>query len=120
VLVEEATIPATHVTIAYHPALTHTDRSEILQTVHESTLIDPVWERPMFFGYDLVIAFCRCKILRSLLRDVREGLKRVHKVNSNLELVRERLVIEKDPWILIFAVPTVFQLTHTLHESRKL
>jgi len=34
---------------------------------------------------------------------------------GNLELVAERLIIEKDPWVVVFAIPLKFELTHALH-----
>ena len=40
--VEEAAIPAAHVPITYHPALTHADSAKIFETVHEATLVNEV------------------------------------------------------------------------------
>lgn len=40
--VEEAAVPATHVTVADHPTLANANGSKILQAVHEPALVDPV------------------------------------------------------------------------------
>jgi len=43
-----------------------------------------------------------------------------HDRDTYFEFVRERLVIEEDPRILIFPVPTILKLPHTLHYPLKL
>lgn len=37
-------------------------------------------------------------------------------VNADLELLGERLVIEKDPRVIILSIPLVFELSHTLYQ----
>jgi hypothetical protein len=41
-LVEETTVPTTHVPVADHPTFANTNGTQVLQTVHKSALIDPV------------------------------------------------------------------------------
>lgn len=43
-LVEEAAVPATHMSIADHPAFSNANSTQILETVHESALINPIWQ----------------------------------------------------------------------------
>lgn len=42
VLVEESTIPTAHVSVADHPPLPNSNGTQVLQTVHEPALINPV------------------------------------------------------------------------------
>ena len=41
-LVEESAIPATHMPVTDHPPFSNSDSSKILQTVHESSFINPI------------------------------------------------------------------------------
>ena len=68
-LVEETAIPTAHVTVADHPSFAHANRPKILEAVHKSSLIDPVRKRPVLVRNNLVVAFCRGKVLGSLLED---------------------------------------------------
>lgn len=36
---------------------------------------------------------------------------------TNLELIVEGLVVEEDPWILIFPIPVILELGHALHDA---
>ena len=42
VFIEEATVPATHVSIAQHPSLAYANRAQVVQAVHVSIRIDPL------------------------------------------------------------------------------
>lgn len=42
VFVEEPAIPPTHVVIADHPPFSNSNRAQILQTVHEPILVNPI------------------------------------------------------------------------------
>ena len=66
-LVEEAAIPATHMTIANHPALSNPNSAKVLQTVHEAILINPIWQGPVLLGDDFVIALGKRETLGLLL-----------------------------------------------------
>lgn len=37
-----------------------------------------------------------------------------------LELLAELLIVEENPWIPVLAIPAVFQLAHTLHDTLQL
>jgi hypothetical protein len=39
--IEEATIPATHLMVADHPAFANANGAQIFKTIQESTLINP-------------------------------------------------------------------------------
>jgi len=39
--IEKARVPATHVTVGYHPAFADTDCTKVFERVHESTFVDP-------------------------------------------------------------------------------
>ena len=73
----------------------------------------------MFFWDDFEVTLSRCKVLGGRLRDCQLILAQ-SSVVASLELVAKRLVIEEDPRILILAIPLILQLSHTLHEARKL
>lgn len=47
-LVEETTVPPTHVMVTLHPAFAYPYGTEILQGLAETALIDPVGNGPMF------------------------------------------------------------------------
>lgn len=64
-LVEESTIPTAHVSIADHPALPNSNGTQVLQAIHEPSLINPVRQGPVLFRHDFVVAFGRREILRS-------------------------------------------------------
>lgn len=66
-LVEESTIPTAHVSVADHPSFAHTDSAQVLQAVHESSLVDPVGQGPVLFWHNFVVAFGRSEVLRSCL-----------------------------------------------------
>ncbi len=36
---------------------------------------------------------------------------------TNLELIAERLVVEENPWILVFPIPVVLKLRHALDDT---
>ena len=40
--VEETAIPSAHVSVADHPPLSNSNGTQVLQTIHEPPLIDPV------------------------------------------------------------------------------
>ena len=42
VLVEEATIPPAHVSVADHPSFSNSNGTQVLQAIHEPSLINPV------------------------------------------------------------------------------
>lgn len=65
--VEEATVPPAHVSVADHPALAYSNSTQILQAVHESALVDPIWQGPVLFGDYFVVALRRGEILGSSL-----------------------------------------------------
>ena len=44
----------------------------------------------------------------------------IDKLTQYLEFVAEWLLVEEDPWILVFPVPMEFELSHALHDSLKL
>jgi hypothetical protein len=98
--VEEAAVPATHVMVADHPALTYTDCSQILQTVHKSRLVNPLRQRPMLLGNHLIIAFRSRQIPR-----------------PRLKLLRKRLVVEENPRILRAPNPNQASSTNKLSIS---
>lgn len=64
-LVEESAIPTAHVSVADHPSFAHTDSAQVLQAVHESSLVDPVGQGPVLFRHNFVVAFGRSEVLRS-------------------------------------------------------
>ena len=82
--VEETTIPSAHVVVADQPTFTNSNRSQILQAVHESAFVNPLWQRPMFLWYDLVVALSRCEIFR-----------------RSFELVGKGFIVEEDPGVLM-------------------
>lgn len=42
------------------------------------------------------------------------------KLESDLEFIAERLVVEEDPWILVLSVPMILELSHALDDSVQL
>lgn len=36
---------------------------------------------------------------------------------TDLELITEGFIIEKDPWVLVLPIPMVFELSHALHDA---
>lgn len=54
--VEEAAVPSAHMTITNHPSLSHSDRTQIFKTIHESSFINPVRQGPVLFRDRLVVA----------------------------------------------------------------
>jgi hypothetical protein len=40
-LIEEATVPSTHVPVAEHPTFAHPNGTEVLQTVHVTIFVYP-------------------------------------------------------------------------------
>ena len=118
VLIEEPAIPATHVTIADHPSFPHADRTQILETVHEATLVDPVRQGPVLFPHDLIIAWCESQILGCSLCSFQ--YQRPYVPGSYLELFAKRLIVKENPRVVVFAIPVVLQLPHTLHQPCKL
>jgi len=67
VFVEETAVPSAHMAIANHPSFAHSNRTQVLETVHESALIDPVWKGPVFKWDDFVVAFGGGEVLCCLL-----------------------------------------------------
>lgn len=102
-LVEESTVPTAHVSIADHPSFPNSNGTQVFQAIHEPPLINPVRQGPMLFRHDFVIAFGRREILC-----------------SSPELITKWLIIEEDPRIVVLPIPLEFQLSHTLHQTRKL
>jgi len=73
----------------------------------------------VLLGDNFVVALSRGEVLSSSLvfyQPTSPGLERL----TNLELIAERFIIEENPWIVVLAVPLEFQLTHALHQTRKL
>lgn len=68
---------------------------------------------------NFVITFRGCEILRGKLTYVSENYDRLKKQISYLKFVAERLIIEKDPGIMVFSIPLVFELPHALHDPWK-
>lgn len=87
-LVEEAAVPAAHVSVADHPSLTNANSSKILQAIHKSSFVDPIGKRPMVIRDHFIVALRGCKILRSgLARGKCVSLLRCdskHTLNSSL------------------------------------
>lgn len=90
----------TYMVIAYHPSFSHSNGTQVLEAVREPFFVNPIRQRPVFFWHDFIVTLRGGKIL-----------SRRH------ELVCERLVIEEDPWILVFPVPSALHLFHALSHS---
>ena len=87
-LVEEAAIPAAHVSVANHPSLTHANSSKIFQAIHKASFVDPVGKRPMVIGDYFIVALRGRKVLCSgLARGQRVSLlgsDTIRTLNSSL------------------------------------
>lgn len=55
--VEEAGVPAAHVAVGDHPALSYADGPEVFERVEEAAFVDPFGHRPVRSGDDGVVAF---------------------------------------------------------------
>ena len=55
--VEETAVPTAHVSVTDHPTLADANRSQILETIHETAFIDPVGQGPVLSRHDFVVAF---------------------------------------------------------------
>ena len=66
-LVKESTIPSAHVTIRDHPSFAYSDGTEILKAVHETTVVNPVRERPMGRRNDFIIAVSTSNVRGGML-----------------------------------------------------
>lgn len=66
-LVEKPTIPTAHVSVADHPPFSHSNGTQVLQAIHEPSLINPVRQGPVLFRNNFVVALGRREILCSSL-----------------------------------------------------
>ena len=120
VFVEEAAVPSTHVAVADHPTFADANSAQILQAVHESSFVDPVWQRPVLERNDFVVDLCRSQVSCSgLALSVRDSAGN-DQGHAYLELIAERLIVEKHPWVLVLSIPVVLQLSHALHDTFQL
>ena len=121
VAVEEPGVPAAHVAVGDHPAFSDADGAKVFEGVHEAAFVDPGREGPMLDWDDFVVAFCRGAVLGSLLCELVRLRTQISGLNVfYLEFLRKRLVVEKDPRILVFMIPMILQLCHTLHNAFQL
>lgn len=61
VLVEHATVPTAHLVVGYHRAILDILFLEHLCRFVEQVAVDPLWDCPMFFGYDFYTMVNKCE-----------------------------------------------------------
>ena len=118
-LVEEPTVPSTHMMITDHPSFSYANSSEIFEAIHKSTFINPIWKRPMFFRNNCIIAFRRCQILGTFLEFIckRFIIKEYPRI---LALISNGLIVAKKTMYLVFPIPAIFKLLHALPQTNQL
>ena len=114
-LVEESTVPPTHVTIGQHPPFAHPNHAEPVKAVHVAFLVYPIRCIPVLWRDDFVIARRVRQVGGGRLSSQLSVVLR--RSRTHLERIAEGLFIEEYPRVPIFVVPVVLKLTHALHDS---